>query len=330
MRKISRKLLLSTLTVVLTVIALGTTTFAWFTITNTAKVQSFETQIAADEGIEIAIGIINPAVVTETKYEVRQAANLNWVTTLSSTDIEEFIDLHLPSAFRFEHLTSPDGRTFYTFAQDAVGGSVAINDGYLELPIHFRSANVNTINWKSVQLNDDSPAWTSDVDSFTNFNGTVVNRGSSITVNPTDAIRIAVDNGSSVVVYEKPGSATNHELGTGGDLTATVDPDGVSGNEDDYKVSERGAHSYYFAKTNLLPDGIAAVTTVATTTNLTELDAEGTAIMTLPAGNQATAGMDYYGEININIWIEGWDANAFNSILDEFIRISFEFKGVIV
>ena len=329
MRKISRRLLLSTLTVVLTVIALGTTTFAWFTITNTAKVQSFETQIAADEGIEIAIGIINPDVVEETKYEVATAANLNWVTTLTAADIEDFISLHVLDGFRFEHLTSPDGRTFYTFAQDAVGDAVEINEGYLELPIHFRSANVNTVNWKGITLTDDNPEWISDVDSFTTFSGTDVNRGGTVNVSPTDALRISIDNGTEIVAYEKAASLTNHELGTGGDLTALIDPNGTP-DEDDYRVSERGAHSYYFAKTNLLPDGIETVSTVDTVTNLTELDEDGTAVLTLTAGSEATAGMEYYGEVNINFWIEGWDANAYNAILDEFIRISFEFKGVTV
>jgi len=56
MNKIARKLVLSILTVVLTVAALGTTTFAWFTLTNTSVVQPFQAQIVSDTGIEIAIG----------------------------------------------------------------------------------------------------------------------------------------------------------------------------------------------------------------------------------------------------------------------------------
>ena len=56
MTKMTRKLLLSIITVVLTVVALGTTTFAWFTLTNTAQIQEFEAKIIADSGIEIAIG----------------------------------------------------------------------------------------------------------------------------------------------------------------------------------------------------------------------------------------------------------------------------------
>jgi hypothetical protein len=330
MRKISRRLLLSSLTVLLTVIALGTTTFAWFTITNTARISSFETQIAAEEGIEIAIGIINPSLADgdETKFEVNSPANLNWVTTLTAADVEEYIQTHIESGFRFEHLTSSDGRTFNTFTSDAVGGTVL--NGYVKLPIHFRSGDVYTINWTAVSLSGGTPlpTWVSDVDSFTNVNGNTINRGDTITVDPSNAMRISFDDGSNVVAYEKPFAGSNLVLGTGGDLSAEVDPDGTPSNGDEYIPQNVGAHSYYFAKTNLYPDGITSVNTIATTTNLTESSVDGVSVLTLDAGQQATAGMEYYAQGDIYIWIEGWDPNAFNAILDEYVFISFTFKGM--
>ena len=45
MRKLRNKLLLSILTVALTFIALGTTTFAWFTLGGTATANAFEAEI---------------------------------------------------------------------------------------------------------------------------------------------------------------------------------------------------------------------------------------------------------------------------------------------
>lgn len=333
MRKVSRRLLLSMLTVVLTVVALGTTTFAWFTITNTARISSFETQIAAEQGIEIALGIIDTGITDaqETKFRVNSPADLNWVTTLTSADVEEYIQTHIETGFRFEHLTSPDGSTFYTFASDAVGGSVT--SGYVSLPIHFRSGDVYTINWSSVILGGGTPlpTWISDVDEFTNVNDNTVNRGDAINVDPSDAIRISAI-GTQTVVYEKPASAptgTNIALGTGGDLTATyVDPDGTPANGDEYAYSTVGAHSYYEAKTNRLPDGIDSVVTVATTTNLTESSVDGVEILTLASGQAASAGMEYYGSLELYIWVEGWDPNAYNAILDEYVFISFTFKGM--
>lgn len=333
MRRVSRRLLLSTLTVVLTVIALGTTTFAWFTITNTARISSFETQIAAEQGIEIALGIIDTGLSSaeETKFRVNSPANLNWVTTLTSRDVEEYIQTHIETGFRFEHLTSPNGSTFYTFASDRVAGSVT--KGYVNLPIHFRSGDVFQINWTAVTLTGGSPlpSWSSDVDQFTNVNNNLVNRGDSINVDPSDAVRISVI-GTQTVVYEKPQTApggTNIALGTGGDLTTvSIDPDGTPGNGDDYTLSSVGAHSYYFSKTNLLPDGIDAVTTVGTTTNLSENSVDGFPVLTLTSGQVATAGMEFYGSLQLYIWVEGWDPNAYNAILDKYVFVSFTFKGM--
>lgn len=331
MKKISRRLLLSTLTVVLTVIALGTTTFAWFTITNTARISSFETQVAAEEGIEVAIGIINPALLDaeETKFEVNSPAHLNWVTTLTAADIEEYIQAHVETGFRFEHLTSSDGRTFKTFTSDAVGSTV--QTGFVKLPVHFRSGDVYTINWTAVTLAGSSPlpTWVSDVDSFTNVNGVTVLRGDTITVDPSNSIRISFDDGTTATVYEKPYAVgTNLVLGTGGNLGTEVDPDGTPSSGDEYIPQNVGAHSYYYAKTSLYPDGINAVSTVPTTTDLLSPGVDGTTVLTLAAGQSATAGMEYYGAANIYIWIEGWDPNAFNAILDEYVNISFTFKGV--
>ncbi len=331
MRNISRKLLLSSLTVVLTVIALGTTTFAWFTITNTARISSFETQIAAEQGIEIAIGIINPSleIENETKFEVSTPSRLNWVTTLTAADIEQFIQDHVETGFRFEHLTSPNGRTFYTFTSDEVGNTVT--NGYVELPIHFRSGDVYTINWSAVNLNSGSPLprWTSDVDQYTSTNGNIVNRNDEIVVDPSNAVRISFDPGSGTpFVYEKPYGGTNIVLGTGGNLTQEVDPDNDPETENSYIPSQIGAHSYYHAKTNLLPVGIDNVVTVETFTEFASYGEEGRTVLTLNNGATSSAGMEYYGTATIYVWIEGWDANAYNSILDQYVYISFTFKGI--
>ena len=332
MKNISRKLLLSTLTVVLTVIALGTTTFAWFTITNTAKIQSFETQIAADEGIEVAIGVIDTGLLDaeQTKFEVNSPANLNWVTTLTAADIQEFIEFQYPNGFRFEHLTSADGKIFNTFAEDSVGST--IEEGFLELPLHFRSGDVYTINWTAVSLTGATPlpVWVSDVESFVDAAGTTRLRGDEVEVDPSDAIRISFhDTGlNTVTVYEKPFAGNNLVLGTGGDLTQSVDPDGDELTSNSYVPQNRGAHSYYFAKTNLYPAGISTVTTVATTTNLLTPGVDGTTVLTLVDDPLVDAGMTYYQEAAIYVWIEGWDSNAYNSILDEYVNISFTFKGV--
>ena len=88
MNRLARKLVLSVLSVVLTVVALGTTTFAWFTLTNTSVVQPFNAQIVADTGIQVAVGM--PGVEPEF---------LQWKTTITATDISNYISAAYPAGF---------------------------------------------------------------------------------------------------------------------------------------------------------------------------------------------------------------------------------------
>ena len=131
MNKIARKLVLSILTVVLTVAALGTTTFAWFTLTNTSVVQPFQAQIVSDTGIEIAVG--QPTV---------SPLDLNWVTTLTTAEITAYIEEAYLGAFKFNMVTTVDGAAFNALG---IGALVPTTAGYLEIPLNFRSNTADRI-----------------------------------------------------------------------------------------------------------------------------------------------------------------------------------------
>lgn len=305
MNNIARKLVLSALAVVLTVVALGTTTFAWFTLTNTAVVQPFQAQIVADTGIEVAIG----------EAPGGDLELLNWVTTLQTADIDAYIAATYPTGFRFDHVTTTDGINFFTLLGGALSGTT---EGYLELPIHFRSNSATVINWSQVSLTGGALPWTSDVD-FTAANGTAYTAGSSFNVDASDSMRIAIQEvtgaGSALVAYEKPASAANKYLGVGGDFTDLVALD--DDNEGAY-----GSYNYYFAKTGFLPVGSAAVVTVSTLDAITSSN-----ILTMNDGVAAGLTQLYYGQIMIRVWLEGYDQNAYNSILARLITTSFTFVG---
>ncbi|MCF7932628.1 MAG: hypothetical protein K9K93_05625 [Acholeplasmataceae bacterium] len=133
MSQMSKKLVLSVLAVVLTVVALGTTTFAWFTLTNVAQVQSFQAEVIADSGMEISLD---------------DTANANvWVTSLTTAMIQDYIETKYSGNFKFDANTTADGEEFFP-----LGASVASSAGVLEIGLRFRSQTVNTINWTSVSL----------------------------------------------------------------------------------------------------------------------------------------------------------------------------------
>jgi len=301
MNTIARKLVLSIVTVVLTVIALGTTTFAWFTLTNTAQVQPFQAQIIADTGIEISIGDSTGDPVSK-----------QWVTQLTTEAIESYINTTYPG-FRFNHVTTSDGETYNTLGLTSL---TEAGGGWLEIPIHFRSNSSNTIYWTNVTLTSGSASWMPDVN-FTTASGAQATTATSINVDAAHAVRISIQKyaaglSNGFVVYELPATANNQVLGTGGDLSNG----GVNG------VGDDGAMNYYYVKTGSLPFGVETVETIESQTTIAN---EEVLVM---LGNQAqTAGAFYYGRVVIRVWVEGWDANAYNSILNRFIQASFTFVG---
>ena len=53
MKKTTKRMIISVLTLVLTVAALGTTTFAWFSLSTTSQISNISGQVTGGEGLEI-------------------------------------------------------------------------------------------------------------------------------------------------------------------------------------------------------------------------------------------------------------------------------------
>lgn len=310
MTKITRKLLLSIITVVLTVVALGTTTFAWFTLTNTSVVQPFEAEIVADSGIEVAIGTHGTALSSPT--------SLNWVTTLTTQAIADYIDLTYGDNIVFTHVTTTDAVSFSTLGATAMAGTTT---GFLEIPLNFRSDTATEIQWTSVSMTSPEEAWRVDTP-FTDASGTLRAIDDMIMIDASNAMRIAMlavnNSGTHKVVYEKPSTATgNIVLGTGGDLSFLV----TSGDE----LGAPGAMNYFYSKNASLPFGADTAATIDADTAIT-----GQTIITMDDVSGSTTNYEavYFGQVMIRVWLEGWDANAYNSVLSRVISTEFVFTGV--
>ena len=317
MNKITRKLVLSVLSVVLTVIALGTTTFAWFTITNTASVQPFEANVIADSGIQIAIGNGEPLT-------------LEWKTTLTTQDIIDYMTLTYGlDGFRFNHVTTPDGKNFFTLGVDGIGDGTT--SGYLTLPLHFRSDSTSKINWSYVSLTGAEASFTTRV-AFTDSKGELRNANSSLLVNPADAMRISITGNqlvdvegtptptSKTLAYENPESNTNTVLGGLFEEDLRGETEEVLG-EPTY-IGVNGAQNYFYRSNAVLPGGSQSVTTVSTIFELSN-----NLILDMASGQSAVADAEYYGQVTVRIWFEGWDAEGYNALLGRTILASFRFQG---
>ena len=126
----------------------------------------------------------------------------------------------------------------------------------------------------------------------------------------------------TVVVYENPagdnGGAYNTVLG--GDGTTPVDfSDGLG-----VGMGDAGSYNYYYQKTGSL---ITGTNTVVTAPTVTAIDDNTNAQLVLHMTQNSTYDTTYWGQISIRIWFEGWDGEAYNSLLGRMITTSFSFEG---
>jgi hypothetical protein len=313
MTRLTRKLMISILTVVLSISALGTTTFAWFTVTNVATVEQFSANIVSDTGIEISLD------------------GENWFSSITA----DMINAVIPANFEFNHVTTADGETFRTLSGSTLG---ITSTGYLSIPIYFRSQAVSTITWTGVSLSGQQKEWSADV-SFYASNGDPITAGDSVFVDASNAIRVAVIDPVTVaatpVVYEKPadtGLYYNTVLGISGASLL----DGTAG----VGMGADGAMNYYYEKTNgTLPAETGTFATVATITDL----GAGVDVLALQATNTSgevdftnilgsglvTVDFNaaYGGVLFLNVWFEGFDAEAYNSLLTLAVNLGLTFEG---
>lgn len=287
-----KKLLLSIIAVVVTVAALGTSTFAWFTLSNRATVGSFNAEISSGDGIEVNLEGQN-----------------NWYTDIPNNIMQAYINPTSGTAaiaFRkFTDITSVDGKTMKTLA-----GANANTAGYVEFKLNFRSENQTKIYWTGTTLTGNTINWTSDAD-FTDAYGNAVVSGSTIDVNPASATRVSIEAGSTVHVFENPESANvNKVLGT--------------------TPIANGSVAYYNKKNTLNQITIPVLSpTVASFTSFDNTDLNDVdndrELLTL-----AFDGDYFTGQVTVRVWIEGWDADTYNAILNGKINVALSFKGVTV
>ena len=307
MSSIARKLVLSVVAVLLSVLAFGTTTFAWFTITNVSEVQPFESDVVTDNGIEVSLD------------------GITWVTSLTTEMIDAYIAAQYPSGFAFNHVTTTTGYSnFMTLSTLGVtdDGTASV----LRLNLLFRSNNANAIEWTNVSLLGTTATWISDV-SFTrssDVGGTAVLSSGSVSVNPANAMRISILGNhlsDSVVIYELPDGDNSgaYNSALGGDGVTPVDLSNAG-------IGDPGSYNYYFQKTGALITGTDAVVTPSTVTLVNSLNTQLVLHMTVDSTYDTT----YWGQISIRIWFEGWDAEAYNSLLGRMITTSFSFEGTTV
>ncbi len=317
MKKLTKKTLMAIFALVLAVVALGTTTYAWFTIGQTVTTESIELNVRSDEGLEVRYVAISSSNNSPWMQEVIPASVLqNGISADYATTF---------SQWTFDHVTSKDGVEFKKLntagAAPALTAAIASGDvrkkdsGILEFQLEFRTkASGASISWSSVSLDSTAKAWAPSVEythNKTDFNpdnseGTVPAGKELTKYYAHHAARVVVANAdaSVVKVYEDGTTTINTPL------SGTTAP-----------AWDKGAHDYFNTITgktiqSAWPTGVGVATTFT--------DAGNTGF-TVPFATVAESDGFYHVTLTIRVYLEGFDPDTINGILGGKLNVGLVF-----
>lgn len=303
MKNVRRKMLLAIIMIIFTIVALGTSTYAWFTLSNIAKVDNIEMTVSAGAGIELSLTGKDPGY--------------NWKSKLTFDQIKENIDFK-----QFDAVTSSDGKTM-TYRE----GDSALNTNYIEFDLWFKVENITLrkdekagiflydySNPGGTYVESTGISWTPDVEFTYDTDDVRSPSTSEQKYYAKDAIRLSFTYGESEsqtsTIFDLSQESTNSSRG--------------------YGYTNGGAIDYYNKKTN---SNIAASGTgpkVVYQDELTEIDGNDNTtsnIKSLVSNlEKDEEGEFLVGKTTIRIWLEGWDADCFNAIYSDKITAQLKFK----
>lgn len=326
MKKLTRKLFVSVLSLAFAVVALGATTFAWFTLGGTVTASTFTADVTTGEGIEVSIdGSTFKSVLTTEDIIAEFDSKMNTISSGST----------FANNFKFRDNTSNDGLTIKKGGV-ADANATAFSDGFIEFKLTFRSPTENQkvylVQQEDVSAFDEvadasslggtyivatGKTWTSDANVDMNDDGDYIDEGeiavsTAYTFYASNATRISFkgqETTDAAVIYAPEGQGTSF---------GAASVDGF-------------AKKYADAKGFVIPNTTTPASGAALTTTL----GNGVAVCTLTTQNSnghntpATTTSDgwYYNTVTVRIWLEGWDADCINAILSSPLAIQLKFSA---
>lgn len=303
--KTLRKLWLSVVAVVFAVVALGTTTFAWFSASTTASVSNIDLNVQTAGGILISLD------------------GTSWSTTVTGEEVLGKIagNKVLNALTLTGNSTTPVWR-----AIKETDGSLDTAKDQLEkvvtFTIHIKSTDAN--NGQSVTLAADTNATevtfdTAGVTLFTNASNTTdgataIGSNTKFRVNPANALRIGVSSGAAIAANQTILEPV-HAVTTSEPSTAAVTKTAILGTTKQTVANNLALN--YFASVRKMTKN----TSVEGTVDYTGVDAsqENEVIANLSAN--ATV------QLTFALWIEGYDPSCVDAILAKQVSTALTFKA---
>ena len=250
--------------------------------------------------VEVAI---NHIIVLRSIDDVELSLdNITFTHDISDNAFKEYMNDYI-SSWSFNFITSMNGKIFNEFNNI---NNQDVSEGYVSFDVFFRSETKKIIKMSSMVINTIPKLYTSSIN-FIDSKGVSKESGSALIMNITDAMRISfvgmIDGSEKIVNYEFPESSTNT-------ISGELIQDDLS--------NAKGMIDYYQHMTGMAMPGSENVNLPATITSMVDVS--------LTELSLQSDGL-YYGVLRVNIWLEGWDLEAYNyQIAPQDITYLFTFE----
>lgn len=313
-----KKVLISTLSVMIIALIFGSATYAWITLSSINNIEGISLTASAGDDLQLSFDGINFS---------------------SSLPMDSLISN--PDGVNLYDVTSVDGKYFETGGLRERGTAIP-NEHYLSFDVWFRTyRNEHDVylynNISNELLYDDENqigtyviskgvVWRAPHQFFNGPNiDDVVLQGEVGTYYGSEAVRISV--------IELKDELNTLDIRNEEELqTFMFDP---SGNPERGYGALFGQFSYFFQRTRIYVDIPTYIPPVSYRLSEMDpdnpyqaLDNESRIALLQPTGLfEEEHNREYYqGKVRINIWIEGWDADAFDALDKDRIKIQLQFK----
>ena len=319
MDKSVHKLFISILSLIFAVLLFGTVSYAWFSISTTGVVHNVTLGISSDNKFKISLD------------------GINYYDSISHEDIMKVIS----NGFELGDVTSFDGKTFekggpseFTLAEK--------NIDYLSLTLYFRT----TAYEKNVYLVEDvsSEAYLDNAVDGTYVISKGINwKADNTFINGEDPKKDIINVGDRDMFYaaeavrigfvEKKINENKNDDRSEADLNSKIFD--LSRKPERGYGTTYGSLDYYNVKhsSNIEPpiDAPEVVTTLSEFYQYNPyipLDDNSYILRMIETDKVDPLGDTYYeGKVEMNIWLEGWDADCFDAIFRDLLTIRLKFKG---
>jgi hypothetical protein len=301
------------------IMVLGTAAFAWISIATVNNIEGLSLTASSGDELEISLD------------------GINYYSQLPGELIEGLYE-----GYSLIDVTSLDGNTFYTGGLRDVKPAIP-NEHYISFDLWIRSTeserNIFLINHISI-----------DTEYETDEIGTYILSKGVIWINPTRFLngpdqddwveagqidRYYASHAMRMSITEMINDQNELDQRTANDLKPTFIFDPSNDPVRSYG-QPIGAFSYFFQRTRWwieLPTEKPQVSYRLSETDPNDpyqaLDNESWVATLVPTGILNEKDEEYYAsKLRVNIWVEGWDADAFDSIDRDQVKIQIQFKAL--